>query len=111
MKNSMFVVTVPALVPQKVFIPYIRDAVSTWSGQFSPDHPLFGTLRGKVRVMPFIKALGEGPTGLETAVDNVIDCARTVQAENGPDPDYRKDAERALAEARTSLLKLVREAS
>lgn len=50
MKEKMyyFVVGVPAVDRAGRVKDYIIAAVESWSGQFHPDDPMFGTLHNKV---------------------------------------------------------------
>lgn len=41
---------------------------------------------------------------IEDLIDDVIACARQVQAEDGPDPDYRRFAKQELEQAKQALL-------
>lgn len=47
-----FEISLPKLDTEARLRAYIIDAVESWSGQFDPyEDPLFGTLRGQVRLV------------------------------------------------------------
>jgi hypothetical protein len=46
---------------------------------------------------------------IETQIDAVIDAAKTAQEEgHGPDPDYRKSAEKELEEQKQKLMEMIK---
>ena len=50
---------------REMIAAFVADALETWGGQFHPDDPLFGSLRGHIRKLRVNRDFTKYVTGVE----------------------------------------------